>query len=191
MTARNPTHRIVCADHTIEVVGLQQAERSRAAADSGACRLPHMIEALVDGLWMPLHLLQARQILAASVGAAVGTPDGQLIKTFGGWSQQAGERADSVADASRDPHAWIAALGPHERTVLTVDGRGARLDGWCTCHRKSLVCRAGGVEDATARSACERGQATARRPARSRAGPLTWPTAPARPRLRGISIQGR
>jgi hypothetical protein len=93
----------------------------------------HTIDVFVDGVWVPLHLSWAREILAVPVGASVESPDGRLVKFGGEWSPQAGVRADAVADAARDPHAWIAALGPHERAILTGDGHEARLDGWCTC----------------------------------------------------------
>ena len=134
MSGKGPTYRVVCAEHVLEVAGPEQAERQLAAVEKlGGCRLLHTVEALVDGQWVPMHLVRAREILAAPCGATLHTADGPLIKNSGAWPKQAGERADAVADAGRDPQAWIAALGAHERAILTGDGREARRDGWCSC----------------------------------------------------------
>ena len=125
---------MVCAEHVLEVAGPEQAERQLAAVEKlGGCLLLHTVEALVDGQWVPMHLVRAREILAAPCGATLHTADGPLIKSGGVWPKQASERADAVADAGRNPQAWIAALGAHERAILTGDGREARRDGWCSC----------------------------------------------------------
>jgi hypothetical protein len=134
MTAKAPTHRVICADHTHETFSLEQAERHRAGVERlGHCQLPHVIELRVDGRWVPQHLVRAREILAAPIGTVLQTPDGPLIKASGGWSKETGDRADAVADPATDLGRWRAALGPHEDAILTADRPGGRLDSWCTC----------------------------------------------------------
>jgi hypothetical protein len=75
----------------------------------------------------------AMDILAATLGTAVDTVDGPLIKCRGGWPRETSERANAVVDPATDRQGWLAALGPHEHATLTSDGRGARTDSWCQC----------------------------------------------------------
>lgn len=91
------------------------------------------VEAQHEGEWLPAHLAFARQVLAAKVGAVVETFDGPLTKCAGSWSQEACRKASSVAAEGTPEWAAAAREIPHETATLTSDGRGARVDAWCSC----------------------------------------------------------
>ena len=138
MVSRIPTHRVVCADHRHETFSLHQAEHHRTGVERlRLCQLLHTIEVRVNDQWVPQHLVQAQDMLAAPIGAVLDTPDGPLVKTSGGWSKETTDRANVIADTTTEPEAWQTALGPHEHAELTTDGRSAHLDTWCTCPNPS------------------------------------------------------
>ena len=133
MTTTTPTHRIVCADFTLDTTSLSLARTLAARVDAAkTCAHSHTIEVRTGDEWLPLHTALARAILAAPLNATVDTFDGQLTKVSGGWSAEAAQRADQGADRDTDFAAWKAAIGPHEHALLTSDGRGTG-HSWCTC----------------------------------------------------------
>ncbi|MEU3452247.1 hypothetical protein ABZ671_01190 [Micromonospora sp. NPDC006766] len=128
MSTTTKTHRAVCADYTREFSS-EAAARTWAAniETSGHCRELHTIEVRDGSEWAPLHVAQARRILAADLGT---TTDG-LVKMHGGWSAETSQRANAAGPAGSD--AWRAALGAHEQATLTADGRAAETTRWCAC----------------------------------------------------------
>lgn len=73
-------------------------------------------------------------LAAAYLAAPLGTRDGRLTVTGGGWSAEAAARADAAGPD--DSPEWWAALGRREYVILTGDGRQAFLDRdrnvpWC------------------------------------------------------------
>lgn len=126
MTAPQP-FRVVREDGGVE----------REAPDYGTAfiaALPNIgwrVQAQHEGQWLPAHLAFAQQILAARVGTTVDTFDGPLTKNHGGWPKEAGARADAAGEAGSPE--WYEALGRHETATLTSDGRGAIVEGWCSC----------------------------------------------------------
>lgn len=127
------TYRVACPDHTQVLPSLAAAQGHLSGVETADhCAHPHTIEVSEDGGgWVPLHIALARHILAAAVAATVDTVDGPLVKAAGSWSAKAGVRADAAGAAGSD--AWFAALGPHEDTLLTGDGKGVQTNGWCRC----------------------------------------------------------
>jgi hypothetical protein len=103
----------------------------------GACQELHRIEVLDHGLWLPEHVAIARRIMAANLRDVVELPDGPLTVATGGWTREAGIRADAAGEPGSAE--WIAALGPHDREViLTSDGRSAIREEWCTEHHTPM-----------------------------------------------------
>lgn len=125
--------RIACREHTVEVGSYDAAFRRRLQIETlGACKAEHRIEArTASGEWRPAHLALAETILAAKVGTRIETFDGPLTKYHGGWSKEAGARADAAGEAGSPE--WYAALGTNETATLTSDGRGAIVEDWCSC----------------------------------------------------------
>ena len=74
---------------------------------------------------------QTRRLAALVLAADLRTRVGDLMVSNAGWSKGRGDYADSVAEPGSD--AWRAALGDHEHTTMTGDGRGADRQRWCQC----------------------------------------------------------
>lgn len=137
MTTATKTHkfRVACAEHQAtrasKAAAKRLADRLNTPISAGSCLAWHTVEQLVDGEWVALHVLRAREILAAPVGAVIDTPDGKLIKCGGTWSREAAARAEPVRDQGID--AYCAALGAHTTAELSADGRLPYLSAWCKC----------------------------------------------------------
>jgi hypothetical protein len=120
-------YRVHCAEHDTIVPNAQVARIKATDADmSGLCMYFHTAEEKVDGEWVPVHVAEARRILAAPVG-----PDSVfdgLIKGRGGWTRETAAQADATADAGTPQ--WRAALGPHQYAILTSDGSEADTGRW-------------------------------------------------------------
>lgn len=143
IAAEQPRYRVTCPSGgaTPAMTSLNRAERAQRDADTPnePCehRFRHTIEVQTnpDGEWVPLHVHRTRQILAAPVGPAlVDTPDGPLIKMYGGWSKETAQRPGVQEAFDRnDMAAAEAILGSEDEALLTSDGRDARTRDWCRC----------------------------------------------------------
>ena len=74
---------------------------------------------------------QTRRLAAQLLDAPLATrmPDGMIAVTAG-WDLAAGQRADAAGKPGSAE--WLAALGRHDRVLLTADGRGCTPERWCT-----------------------------------------------------------
>jgi hypothetical protein len=133
-----PKYRVACDARTGKPTANAAAAENQldAIEKLDACRELHTIEVLAGDEWLPRHVAIARRIMAAPVThppAIVDLPDGPLKVVSGGWTVEAGIRADAAGKPGSAE--WKAALGPHDREViLTSDGRSANREEWCTEH---------------------------------------------------------
>lgn len=133
-TVRVDRYRVRCDEYTQT---FQSEARARAQVarieQAGACLLLHTVDIQPgsEGPWLPIHVHRAQLILAAPLGAIIDTPNGPLIKAYGGWSAEAAARADSAAEPGSPK--WLSLLGTHERASLVSDGRGCIPETWCSC----------------------------------------------------------
>lgn len=99
MTGTSNSHRVACAEHTVERRTLAAAEKLMSEIDQfGACRDLHTVEVHDGNDWVPRHIWLARRILSAKLRDSVETFDGQLVLVRGGWSVETAERAAAVAE---------------------------------------------------------------------------------------------
>lgn len=104
MAAENK-FRVACEEHQVEARSEDAARKLRDSIEQlGACMHFHRVEQLVDGQWLSLALVKANRLFATANGVTVDVTDGQLTV------------AQHVGNV----------------VVLTADGRGVDLTGWCT-----------------------------------------------------------
>jgi hypothetical protein len=126
-------YRVSCRSFTTPPVRTMGAAERRLVEIErvGTCLLLHTVEVEQEsGEWLPLHQHRARLILAAPLNQVIESVNGPLTKSGGGWSREAGERADAAGEPGSE--AWWAALGPHEHATLTQDGGPAEPSAWCS-----------------------------------------------------------